>query len=110
MAARVYSILRGSFLTSDDAFKNWRFIAFVTLLAMIMIYTGHSLEKKVFYMAQLTDRSNQLRSEYMDGQRRLMFLQMESEVKKNLKDSDIKPAYDPPKKLVVASVAKPEDD
>ncbi|MEP6278532.1 MAG: FtsL-like putative cell division protein, partial [Nonlabens ulvanivorans] len=26
MAAKVYDILKGSFLTNDDAFKNWRFI------------------------------------------------------------------------------------
>ncbi len=104
MASRVYNILRGRFLTDDDAFKNWRFIAFVTLLAMIMIYTGHSLEKKVFYMAQLTDQANELRSEYMDGQKKLMFLQRESEVVKNLKETDIKPAKNPPQKIVVAGV------
>ncbi|MGB3591609.1 MAG: FtsL-like putative cell division protein [Nonlabens sp.] len=106
MAQKVYGFLRGNFLTNEDAFKNWRFIAFVTFLAMIMIYTGHSLEKKVHYMAQLNDLSNELRSEYMDGQKQLMFMQWESEVEKNLAGTGIAPASNPPRRILVSTSAK----
>lgn len=102
MATKVYDILKGSFLTNDDAFKNWRFILFAAFLAMIMIYTGHSFEKKVHYMAQLTDEVSALRSEYMDGQQQLMFLEMESAVAKNLEGTGIAPPAHPPLKIVVA--------
>jgi hypothetical protein len=103
MAAKVYDILKGSFLTNDDAFKNWRFILFAAVLAIFMIYTGHSFEKKVHYMAQLTDEVSALRSEYMDGQQQLMFLEMESAVAKNLAGTGIAPPAHPPLKIVVVS-------
>ena len=101
MAAKVYDILKGRFLTDDDAFKNWRFILFAASLSMIMIYTGHSFEKKVHRMAQLTDQVNSLRSEYMDGQQQLMFLEMESAVAKNMEGTGIKPPAHPPLKIIV---------
>ena len=103
MAAKIYSFFKGSFLTNDDAFKNWRFILYAASLAMIMIYTGHSFEKKVHRMASLTDQVSELRSEYMDGQRQLMFLQMESQVAQNLKGSGLAPSEHPPLKIIVSS-------
>lgn len=103
MAQGIYNILKGTFLTSDDAFKNWRFIAFITLLAMIMIYTGHALERKVHYISQLNDRSNELHSKYMDGRSRLMTMQVESSISRKLGDSDLGASSTPPKKIVVLS-------
>ena len=103
MAAKVYDFFKGSFLTNEDAFKNWRFILFAAFLAMVMIYTGHSFEKKIHYMAQLTDQVSELRSEYMDGQRQLMFLEMESQVAQNLKETGLGPAEHPPVKIIVSS-------
>lgn len=103
MSGKIYNFFRGSFLTNEDAFKNWRFILFAAFLAMIMIYTGHSFEKKVHRMAQLTDHVSELRSEYLDGQDQLMFLQMESRVAQNLKGTGIGPAEHPPLKIIVAS-------
>lgn len=101
MSNKVYDFFRGKFLTSEDAFKNWRFILFVAFLAIIMIYTGHSFEKKVHRMAQLTDQVSELRSEWMDGQRQLMFLEMESQVVKNLENTGIAPPEHPPLKIIV---------
>ena len=108
MAAKVYDFFKGSFLTNDDALKNWRFILFAAALAMVMIYTGHSFEKKVHRMAQLTDQVSELRSEYLDGQDQLMFIQMESRVAENLKNSGVGPAEHPPLKIVVSSKMKDE--
>jgi len=101
MAAKFYDILRGNFLTNRDALKNWKFILFVTGLALVMIYTGHSFESKVHYIGQLNDRVSELRSEYVDGQRKLMFLQMESTVASRLKTKGIAPATEPPYKVIV---------
>lgn len=101
MAARVYDFLRGGFLINKDALKNWKFILFATFLALVMIYTGHSFERKVHYIAQLNDEVNELRSEYVDGQRQLMFLQMESTVASHLKETGIAPPQEPPIKVIV---------
>jgi len=101
MASKVYDILKGSFLTNDDAFKNWRFIVFVVLLSIVMIYTGHSFEKKVHYIGELAEHENELRSQYVDGQRELMFLQMESTVANKLKNRGVAPAKNPPQKIII---------
>ena len=42
------SILNIEFLIKDDAFKNWRMILFLSLLAVIMISSGHSADNKIF--------------------------------------------------------------
>ncbi|WP_231959450.1 FtsL-like putative cell division protein [Nonlabens sp. Hel1_33_55] len=101
MAAKFYDILRGNFLTNRDALKNWKFILFVTGLALIMIFTGHNFESKVHYIGQLNDDVSELRSQYVDGQRQLMFLQMESTVASRLKETGIAPAKEPPYKLII---------
>ena len=101
MANQVYDILRGNFLTNKDALKNWKFILFVTGLALVMIFTGHSFESKVHYMGQLNDEVSELRSEYVDGQRSLMFLQMESTVAGRLTNTGIAPASEPPNKIII---------
>ncbi|MFT5926754.1 MAG: hypothetical protein ACI9WL_001505 [Rubritalea sp.] len=101
MAAKIYDILKGSFLTNEDAFKNWRFILFAAFLAIIMIYTGHSYERKVHKLAALNEYVTELHSEYTDLERRLMFLQMESTVAKKIKEKGIAPAKSPPQKIVI---------
>ena len=36
----LYNILKGKFLVDEDAKKNWGFILFLTLLALLMITSG----------------------------------------------------------------------
>lgn len=101
MAAKIYDILKGSFLTNDDAFKNWRFILFAAFLAIVMIYTGHSYERKVHKLAALNEQVTELHSEYTDLERRLMFMQMESTVAVKIKKKGIAPAQNPPQKIII---------
>jgi hypothetical protein len=101
MAAKIYDILKGSFLTNDDAFKNWRFILFAAFLAIVMIYTGHSYERKVHKLAALNEHVTELHSEYTDLERKLMFMQMESTVAVKIKKKGIAPAQNPPQKIII---------
>jgi len=101
MASKVHDILRGSWLTNEDSFKNWRLILFVALLALIMIYSNHTLERKVHDINELSELENELRSQFVDGQRELMFLQMESTIASKLKDRGIAPAKNPPQKIII---------
>jgi type II secretory pathway component PulL len=109
MAAKVYDILKGSFLTNEDSFKNWRFILFIALLAIVMIYTGHSYEKKVHQLAALNEQVTELHSEYTDLERRLMFLQMESTIARKIEDKGIAPAKNPPQKIVIVNNSNGND-
>ena len=50
---KVYDFLRGSFLTDESAFKNWRIILFVVALLLIMISSAHKADKKVIKISEL---------------------------------------------------------
>ena len=53
MKKSFYNVVKGKFLVSDDAFRNWRFIIFLSFLALIMIASSHSADKKVHKIAEL---------------------------------------------------------
>lgn len=97
----LYDILKGKFLVSNDAFKNWRFILFCTLLAIIMIASSHSAERKVHQIARLNDEVRELRSEFVDGRSNLMRLKMESTITRKMAEKGISPSATPPTKLVI---------
>ena len=48
MKKNIYNVLRGTFLISDDSFKNWRLIMFLSSLAIIMIASSHRADRKVY--------------------------------------------------------------
>lgn len=99
----IHSVLRGSFLISDDSFKNWRLILFLSLLAIIMIASSHSADRKVHEIAQLNEEVKELRSAFVDGRSKLMRLKMESSVRRKLVDKGIRSSNIPPKKIKVRS-------
>ena len=70
----IQSILKGTFLVSDDSFKNWRFIIFLSALAIIMIASSHSADRKVHEIAKLNEEVKELRSALIDGRKKLMHL------------------------------------
>jgi hypothetical protein len=98
-----YNILRGKFLVSDDSFKNWRVILFISVLALVMIGSSHSADKKVHEIARLTDEVKELRSALFDGRTQLMQLKMESSIVIKMKEKGIMPSETPPKKILVKS-------
>jgi hypothetical protein len=103
MKKSIYSVLRGKFLISDDSFKNWRIIIFISVLAIIMIASSHSADKKVHDIARLTNEVKELRSSFVDGRSKLMRLKMESTISKKVGDKDIRVSEIPPTKIKVKS-------
>ena len=97
----IQSILKGTFLVSDDSFKNWRFIIFLSALAIIMIASSHSADRKVHEIAKLNEEVKEFRSALIDGRKKLMHLKMESTIRLKLKESGILPSDVPPKKIKV---------
>ena len=95
----IQSILKGTFLVSDDSFKNWRFI--ILVLAIFMIASSHSADRKVHEIAKLNEEVKELRSALIDGRKKLMHLKMESTIRLKLKESGILPSDVPPKKIKV---------
>ena len=103
MKKGIYNILRGTFLVSDDSFKNWRFIIFLSVLALIMIASSHSADKKVYEIARLKEEVKELRSAFLDGRSRLMKLKMESNIIQKMKEEGLSPSEIPPKRIIVKS-------
>ena len=103
MKKSIYSILRGKFLISDDSFKNWRIIIFISFLAVIMIASSHSADNKVHEIARLTNEVKELRSAFVDGRSKLMRLKMESSIIDKVAEKNIQISEIPPTKIRVAS-------
>ena len=101
MKGGIYNILKAQFLIDDNAAKNWRFIVFVILLAIIMIANTQRYEQKVFKIVELTNKVKELRSEFVDRRSELMKLKMESTVAKKMETRQILPSEVPPVKVVV---------
>ncbi len=97
----VYDILRGSFLTDESAFKNWRIIIFVVALLLIVISSGHSADEKVVKIAALNKKKRELHAEFVDTGTILTRMKMESSIKKRVKSKGLAPSKIPPQKIKV---------
>ena len=97
----VYGFLRGSFLTDESAFKNWKIIIFIVALFLIMISSAHNAEKKVYRISELNKKKRELRAEYVDTGTILMRMKMESNIREKAKARGLKPSETPPKKIKV---------
>jgi len=101
MKKKIYNILKGTFLVSDGAFKNWRFIIFLSLLALVMIASSHSADKKVHRIAQLNNDVKELKSEYLDVRMILMRSKMESKIISAMAERGLEPSITPPQKILI---------
>ncbi|MCL6461347.1 hypothetical protein SAMN05444372_109104 [Flavobacterium micromati] len=100
----VYSLLKARFLLNEDAVKNWRFIVFIIFLGILMIANTQRFEQKVFKIVELTNKSKELRSEFVDRRSELMKLKMESAVSEKMIEKEIFPSTVPPVKIKVKEV------
>ena len=100
---KLHNILKGTFLVSDDSFKNWRMIIFLSFLAVVMIASSHSADRKVHEIARLGEEVKEYRSAFIDGRSILMELKMESTIREKLVSKEVLPSTEPPKKIKVKS-------
>ncbi len=103
MKNNFYNILKGKFLVSDGAFENWRFIIFLSVLALVMIASSHSADKKVHKIAQLNNDVKELKSEYLDVRMMLMRSKMESEIIAAMAKRGLQPSITPPQKILITT-------
>jgi len=102
MKGGVYSLLKAKYLVDDGSMKNWRFIVFLILIAMVMIANSHNYEQKLYRITALESEIKSLRAEFVDRRSELMELKMESTVAAKMEPRGIVPSPVPPKKIVVA--------
>ena len=82
MKGGIYNVLKARFLVDEDANRNWGFILFVILLAIIMIGNTNNYERKIFKIKALEGEVKELRSEFVDRRSELMELKLESTIEK----------------------------
>ena len=99
---RFSSLFKMEFLVNDQAFRNWRMIIYLSILALIMIASGHSTDRKIFKIAQLNDELKMLKSEFIEQRTDLMNLKMETKIMKELQPLGIGPAKIPPIKIIIS--------
>ena len=101
MKQKVYDLLKGKFLVDEDAPKTWRLLIFLAILALIMIASSHSIDKKVQKIAQLNKERRELRSRFVATRSDLMKLKMESSISKKLAEKGLYISENPPKKIKI---------
>ncbi|WP_222983357.1 FtsL-like putative cell division protein [Flagellimonas meishanensis] len=101
MRKGLLDILKGKFLVSGDAPKNWMFLLFASFLAALMISSSHRTDKKVLEIAKLNEEVRKLRSEFVEGRSTVQQLKLESTLRKAVADRGIAPSENPPKKIKV---------
>jgi len=97
----IYNVLKGKFLVDDGASKNWGMLIFLTGLALIMIGSSHSIDKKVQKIAVLNKEMRELRDAFVATRSDLMKLKMESSIIKKLEVEGLYIAENPPQKIMV---------
>ncbi|WP_339835057.1 FtsL-like putative cell division protein [uncultured Flavobacterium sp.] len=101
MKANIYSLLKAKFLVSDDSLKNWKFIVFLIVLAMLMIANNHRYDAKNYRITELTNEVKELRSKFVDTRSDLMKLKMESTITTKMEARGIRPSEVSPQKIKV---------
>ncbi len=101
MRKGLLDILRGKFLVSGGAPKNWLFIIYVSFLATVMIASSHSADGKVHRIAALDEEVKELRSEFVDMRSDMQELKLESTVMGIVEKEGLFPSETPPKKIKV---------
>ena len=104
MKGGIYNVLKARFLVDEDANRNWGFILFVILLAIIMIANTNRYERKIFQIKALENEVKELRSEFVDRRSELMELKLESTIEKKMIEKVILPATVTPVKIKVKAV------
>ena len=89
---RIFSAGRG--------IKKLAYDSFLSLLALIMIGSGHSADNKVFEI-QLHNDIKRLKSQFVEGRSLLMEQKMETKISAQLAERGVKPATTPPIKIIV---------
>lgn len=102
MKKNLVALLKGRFLVSGDAPKNWLFIVFASLLATVMIASSHSADRKVHEIAALNEEVKQLRSEFVAVRSKVQRLKLESTIRESVYADGLVPAESPPLKIIVA--------
>ncbi len=101
MRKKLFDIINGRFIIEQTNLKNTRFIMFLFLLALIMIYSSHSVDTKIYKLNDLSEKLAMVENEFVDVRKEMVTLKMESNIKVQLYERGIGPSLNPPTKIII---------
>ena len=78
-------------------------ILFLSALAMIMIASGHSADRKIFKIAALNTEIKALKSDFIESKKQLLILKKETNITRILSEKGVGPAKTPPIQIVLVN-------
>ena len=103
MRNKIIDIIAGKFILEKTNTKTVSFIFFVFFLAVIMIYSSHSVDRKIYEINKLNNQLSGVENNYLNVRKELMNSKMESSIRQKLVDKDIKPSLNPPVKILITN-------
>ncbi len=94
-------ILFGNFLINRGVSKNWKLVACFFVMAIIMIFSSHSIDKKIILISDLKNNITNLESQFIENRQKVMKLRMETNVALSMREKEIKNYNNPPLKIIV---------
>ena len=101
MIKKLFDIINGRFIIEQTNLKNIRFIMFLFFLALIMIYSSHSVDTKIYKLNDLSNKLAMVENEFVDVRKEIVTLKMESNIKIQLSERGIGPSLNPPTKIII---------
>ncbi len=101
MIKKLFDIINGRFIIEQTNLKNIRFIMFLFFLALIMIYSSHSVDIKIYKLNDLSNKLAMVENEFVDARKEIVTLKMESNIKTQLYERGIGSSLKPPTKIII---------
>ena len=74
MTKKLFDIINGRFIIEQTNLKNIRFIMFLFFLALIMIYSSHSVDTKIYKLNDLSNKLAMVENEFVDVRKEIVTL------------------------------------
>lgn len=94
-------IIKGNFLYRDEIRKHYRLFLLIAFLLLIMIYTNHTVDKKIEIVNELKEKAEEYKSRNAYAQSKLIKVKMESELGKEMIKDSLLPLENHPHKLLI---------
>ncbi|MBD40871.1 MAG: S-adenosyl-methyltransferase [Flavobacteriaceae bacterium] len=101
MRKKIFDIINGRLIIEQTNLKNIRFVMFLFFLAVIMIYSSHSVDTKIYKLNDLSKEFVIVENEFIEKRKEIVRIKMESNIKIKLSDRGIAPSLNPPTKIVI---------
>lgn len=98
---KIAEVLKGSFLADSKWNRHRFFVLWLALLALVSIYSGHLVEKRVQQLAHLQAQAKDLSAEFTEVRSRLMRLSTPSKVRQRAQSLGLIDSKEPPVKILI---------